>query len=99
MIFYFDDSAAVEFAGHGVAERYTLDARGYTRTILYVYKYCAFRREKYPAVGEFIYSINEDTIARHCNANSCPAGVAVRRKWMPAARKEISHKRNFSLRE
>lgn len=93
MIFYFDDSAVVEFAGHGkVIHIGCMKLYVY----IYIYKRCAFYREKYPAVREFIYSINEDTIIRHCDANSCPAGTAVRRKWMLVARKEISHKRNLA---
>lgn len=50
----------------------------------HVYVHYAFRLRKIldvgepgDAAGEFIYSIIEDAIARHCNANFQPAGVEV----------------------
>lgn len=54
MIFHFDDSAAMEFAGHGVAMRYILDACGCVRVHVHVCVRVALRvpfGEKYTDVG------------------------------------------------
>lgn len=53
MIFHFDDSVAVEFAGHGVAKRYiSTRVAVYNATCMYVYAhYKRSVREKYTDVG------------------------------------------------